>query len=670
MREVAAGSCIANLAARSPLLSRSLFLLICSLHQQQHQYPHADDLLGPSAPLRGDNLLETRDEELALGDELKRHLIRELEEELLMVHRRLELQPLAGHRHELVELLLGEVKPSPVDVLVTGDETNCALLSTNLAVDALDDPLEHARVLSEAGPEELARGGALAEPVDVEHSRLVLERLAHAEVVAEVIAHVVAAERDHGEGVIAQSALDGIGHRGRRLGGDGSTSVDPVLPVERLEDKRDVRHAAAAVDKGGDGDTNRVVPLLVENGAVGDRRGEARVGVGSNTAAPRGPGLASPVGEALGDRAVGALPPHVAVLGEGDVGEDRVARARDGRGRVSGHAGAGGDAKEAVLGVNSVELAVGVGLEPRNIVANGRQRPVLKLGRGHHHGKVGLAALRRERGSHVGLLASGRGEAKDEHVLSEPALVAALHGGDAKGKALLAEKGVTTVARAVGRDLARLGEVGDIGVVGVARPGDVGDTRAIGADEREADGVEAGDELAVSAESRDDAGTHAGHDVEVADGVGGVGDLDADLGDVGADRTHGEGNNVHGTATHDAVEGLGNVLAHLGGLDPVVGGAAVGLLLRADVGDVLAAGNVLGVRTEQERVGALLLVQLDRDTGSNHLSHETVVLILAPIAPKKSGRTRGRVRRIQDDGVQAVKGDVTFQRTKRPCQAW
>src|SRR3546814_6357894 len=69
---------------------------------------------------------------------------------------------------------------------------------------ATDDPLEHAAVVAEPGPEELAVV-ALAEPVDpVELGELGALALADVEPVLEVVAHVVAAERQHGEGVEAQ----------------------------------------------------------------------------------------------------------------------------------------------------------------------------------------------------------------------------------------------------------------------------------------------------------------------------------------------------------------------------------------------------------------------------------------------------------------------------------
>ena len=52
-------------------------------------------------------------------------------------------------------------------------------------------------------------------------------------------------------------------------------------------------------------------------------------------------------------------------------------------------------------------------------------------------------------------------------------------------------------------------------------------------------------------------GAHPGHDPHRGRDVGGVGQLDADLGDRRADRAHREGDDVHGAALHRAAEEVG-----------------------------------------------------------------------------------------------------------------
>ena len=64
----------------------------------------------------------------------------------------------------------------------------------------VDDPLEHAHVLAEPGPEEVAVV-VTAEPVDAEDARRAGDVPSHVQPVGEVVAHVVAAERQHRHGV-------------------------------------------------------------------------------------------------------------------------------------------------------------------------------------------------------------------------------------------------------------------------------------------------------------------------------------------------------------------------------------------------------------------------------------------------------------------------------------
>ncbi len=186
----------------------------------------------------------------------------------------------------------------------------------------------------------------------------------------------------------------------------------------------------------------------------------------------RVPGVALPVG-GTSRRLVGHLfPPDVALIGECGVGEDAVAPQRLHRVVVGLVAGARCDAEETGLGVDRVQLAVVTDLHPADVVADGLGLPARD--RRNEHRQVGLAACRREGSGDVLRLALRVGQLEDQHVLGEPAVVACHHRSDAQCEALLAEQSVTAVARAVRHDLACLGEVDDVLVLGVARPGDVG----------------------------------------------------------------------------------------------------------------------------------------------------------------------------------------------------
>jgi hypothetical protein len=186
----------------------------------------------------------------------------------------------------------------------------------------------------------------------------------------------------------------------------------------------------------------------------------------------------------LGD----ALPPHVAVVGAGDIGEDRVALLdRPHRHGVGRHTGAGGDAEETELGVDGIQPTVGTEAHPGDVVADHFGFPT---GNGRlEHREVGLAALAREGAGDVVDLPLRGGQLEDEHVLGHPAVVAGHGRGDAQGVALLAEEGVAAVSASVGPDFAGLGEVRDV-LRFATGPLDVG----LAIREWEADGVQTLDE--------------------------------------------------------------------------------------------------------------------------------------------------------------------------------
>src|ERR1700688_4979964 len=66
----------------------------------------------------------------------------------------------------------------------------------------IHDPLQHAHVLAEARPQELAVF-VLAEPVDMIDPGSLAQGALHLDPVPEIIAHVIAAERQHGHWIAA-----------------------------------------------------------------------------------------------------------------------------------------------------------------------------------------------------------------------------------------------------------------------------------------------------------------------------------------------------------------------------------------------------------------------------------------------------------------------------------
>ena len=174
------------------------------------------------------------------------------------------------------------------------DVADRGLLGRSLAVDALDDPLQHPAVLAEARPQEAAVL-VTTEPVDVEDARQLrgVVLLANSDPVVEVVAGVVADERQHRHRVAAYDAH--LADRGGgRLAGEGGAEEGAVGPVAGLEDQRDRGLAAAAEEDRVDRYAARVVVLLGEDVALLDRRAVAAVRVAGQLLGVGSPGLALP----------------------------------------------------------------------------------------------------------------------------------------------------------------------------------------------------------------------------------------------------------------------------------------------------------------------------------------------------------------------------------------
>ena len=538
-----------------------------------------------------------------------------------------------------LELLGAEGQAGPVQFAVGRSDAEHGLLALGLAFDAVDHPLQHAHVLAVTRPHELAVG-VLAEPVDAEDRgqrvALLFQFLFHVQPVLEIVAHVVAAERQHGEGIAAHHALRAKGGSGG-FGAHGGSHVDAFGPVAGFGHQRHGGGAAAAEHHGVDRHAFSVVPLGVQRRVVGGSHGEARVGVGSLAAglAVFGrPVLALPVDQVRGQLAAvvlfHAFPPHVAIVGQCDVGEDDVVIEALHAVGVGVQVGARSHAEVTRLGVDGVQVTVVVRLDPGDVVTDGGDFPAFETGRRHQHGEVGLAAGAREGGRHVVLLALGVGHAQDQHVLGQPALVTAHGGGDAQGQALLAQQRVAAIAGAVGPDFARFGEVHDVFHIGVAGPAGL---VLLACSQGSAHGVHAGNELAIGTQHVEHGLAHAGHQLLVHYHIGAVGQFDADVGDVAAQRTHAEGHHIHGAALHAAVEQRVERGAHLGRVHPVVGRAGVFLFRAADVGAVFDTGHVGRIGPGQIAARTLGRIQLLERACIHQLLAQAVVLFLAAVAP-------------------------------------
>src|SRR5207302_1473148 len=109
------------------------------------------------------------------------------------------------------------------------------------------------------------------------------------------------------------------------------------------------------------------------------------------------------------------------------------------------------DAEITVLRINCVQPAI-ANLHPRDVIANGGDLPAFEMFRRNEHGEICFAARAWERGGHIIFFALRGFHAKDQHVLSEPALFARQVRTDAQGETFFTEQNVAAVAGAHGND--------------------------------------------------------------------------------------------------------------------------------------------------------------------------------------------------------------------------
>ena len=127
-------------------------------------------------------------------------------------------------------ILLRNIEASQIQVIIVWKITDRRLLGAGCAIDALAHPFQSTAVFSESGPQELAVT-ALTEPVYIKNFwRFILQFVAHVKPVLKIVGHIIAAERQHGEGVITYADI--IEDGGGRLGSSRCTHKDAVVPIE------------------------------------------------------------------------------------------------------------------------------------------------------------------------------------------------------------------------------------------------------------------------------------------------------------------------------------------------------------------------------------------------------------------------------------------------------
>ena len=240
-------------------------------------------------------------------------------------------------------------------------------------------------------------------------------------------------------------------------------------------------------------------------------------------------------------------------------------------------------------------------------------------------------------------------------MLGHPALVARHRAGDAQGVALLAEQRVAAVAGAEGPDRALLGELHDVlGVV--ARPA----RRPPGPPPAACRPSAARGPSEVAAASSSSILRSTSVPMRAITRMRGgdvrrVGDLHAEHRVLGLEVAHHERDDVHRPALHAARVELAHDGLHLARVHPVVGGPAVLLVDRADVGAVLDARHVGGVGGGVEGVGLLLRVEPGEGAGGDQGVGQLDPLLVGAGAPVDAVRG-GELGDLGDEGEDALVG--------------
>ena len=125
--------------------------------------------------------------------------------------------------------------------------TQRAFGAAGATVAAIDNPFQDAHVLAKSRPQKLAVV-ILAEPVHRKYPWRMLDLAADLEPMIEVIADVVATERQHGKGITPHLA-DFVCRGSRCLGAHGRRHVDAVDPVEAFRHKGGSVASSAAKDE-------------------------------------------------------------------------------------------------------------------------------------------------------------------------------------------------------------------------------------------------------------------------------------------------------------------------------------------------------------------------------------------------------------------------------------
>src|SRR5271157_449875 len=133
---------------------------------------------------------------------------------------------------KLIHGLFADVETGEVKISHMRHETDGCFFRRHFPFNPINHPLDYAEIIPESRPYKFS-SSVLLEPVNQKYLRRVGHFLAHVHPVAEVIGHVITAERKHCHGITAHNA-NLPGSCGRCLRTKRRCFEHAVLPVEAL----------------------------------------------------------------------------------------------------------------------------------------------------------------------------------------------------------------------------------------------------------------------------------------------------------------------------------------------------------------------------------------------------------------------------------------------------
>ncbi len=153
-------------------------------------------------------------------------------------------------------------------------------------------------------------------------------------------------------------------------------------------------------------------------------------------------------------------------------------------------------------------------------------------------------------------------------------------------------------------------------------------------------GVQSAHEVAIRRNALQSGASDARHDRHIQHNVGAVRNLDAAARQRRVDRAHAVGDDVQGPLMHTATEQVPHLDVSFLRIHPMIVRAGVVLGARADVGQMLDAGDVAGVRAGEMAAGEEVLVESLKLPVAQQLRGQVANLLVGAVAPMHGTRLR------------------------------